>query len=243
MCGRFAFIFQHVDFIRQLGLRRVPAAITTRYNIAPQSDIPVILRSRKTDQIECHMLNWGFNAPAPDRVGGRPRQLHNARGESAFQKQTFAESFANRRCLIPASGFYEWNEETRAPYYVSAPEGTYLAFAGLWRAEQSADDPDQPRRVAATILTGPAAPPFDTVHHRFPVCLGTGDYDRWLNPTTPVSVLRDMMACAPPENTRIWPVSRDVGRAGAEGAHLMLPLTDGDMNATHPSQQRQNTLL
>ena len=232
MCGRFVFTFQHDNFIRQFGLRAAPA-LASSYNIAPQAAIPVIVRSRKTGDVECHLLNWGFAGGVGERV------LHNARAETAHEKPTFAPSFATRRCIIPATGFYEWNEESRAPYYVSAPEGAYLAFAGLWRAERP--DADAPPLLACAILTGAAQAPFDRVHHRFPVCLGADDYDLWLNPTTAPDTLKRLVTCAPPAGTRVWPVSRQVGRIAANDPDLILPIDAPDKPMS--SQPGQSTLI
>lgn len=216
MCGRFTFIAQHQDFIRQFGLRDAPA-LTTSYNIGPDAEIPVILRSRKTNAIECHLLRWGFPGIEPGRL------MNNARSETAHEKASFRDSFATRRCIIPASGFYEWNEDTRQPYYASPLDG-YFGFAGLWTvtaAKQSGDPPN----LRCTILTQEAVPPFTHMHHRFPVILPPETYEDWLSPETPITNLRAMVKISPPNNTQIWPVSRDVNRMANNSPELIIAAT------------------
>lgn len=216
MCGRFAFIYQHQDFIRQFGLRDVPV-LTTSYNIGPDAEIPVILQSRKTNAIECHLLRWGFPGIEPGRL------MNNARSETVHEKASFRDSFASKRCIIPASGFYEWNEDTRQPYYASPPNG-YFGFAGLWTVT-APQQPGEPPGLRCTILTQEAVPPFTQMHHRFPVILSPAAYGDWLSRETPVTTLRAMVKTPPSDDTQIWPVSRDVNRMANNSPDLIIAAT------------------
>lgn len=222
MCGRFTFVFQFDDFIRQFGLLRDTPAFKTSYNIGPDAEIPVILRSRKTDQIECHTLRWGFPGIEPGRL------MNNARSETVHQKASFRDSFAARRCIIPASGFYEWNEETRRPYYVS-PENGYFGFAGLWTAVR---DPagTAPPVLRCIILTQAADHPYTAAHHRFPVVIPHAAYGTWLGPETPTAVLQTLVTSPPPVGTRIWPVCNNVNRMANNDESLISPI-DHDANS------------
>lgn len=139
-----------------------------RGEICPGDRAAVLARSR-TGQRSAFVMRWGF--------GLDKRLVFNARSESASDKPMFRDSMRQRRCLVPASGYFEWDHrEPKPPRYLFAPEeGGMMFMAGLYRPEAS------PVGHAFTILTRDAAPELAPFHPRMPVIL-TGEYAaQWLD--------------------------------------------------------------
>jgi putative SOS response-associated peptidase YedK len=152
--------------------------IRRRYNIAPSQEAPVIRRAREGGGREMAMLRWGlvpFWAKDPS-VGSR---MINARSETVVQKPAFREAFQARRCVIPASGFYEWTGEPRhrVPHAISIEGRPLIAFAGLWERWK---DPKGESLHTYTILTTPANRFVSPMHDRMPAILAEGEIDTWL---------------------------------------------------------------
>ena len=133
MCGRYATALSRAEWS---GLFPVaPASLELpepRYNLAPSQGAPVIRELEGERNLE--LLRWGLVpawAKSPEAVR---HNLFNARGESVAEKPSFRAAFRSRRCLMPASGFFEWHtsEAGKQPYYISRTDGAPLVFAGLW---------------------------------------------------------------------------------------------------------------
>jgi len=115
----------------------------------------------------------------------------NARADTVHQKPMFRHAFQHRRCLIPASGYFEWDQHTRQPYYFYAHEQAVMAFAGLWSHWKNAST----GRVIdnCTILTGSAPQSFADIHPRMPVILSQEHDNTWLNSQSSTETLRDLL--------------------------------------------------
>jgi putative SOS response-associated peptidase YedK len=163
-----------------------------RYNIAPTQDILVVRAEAKTSQRELAMLRWGLIPVwAKGPQGGPP--LINTRGETVAEKSTFRHALRRRRCLIPADGFFEWQQtpgvSTRGkkqPFFIHRRDDGPLAFAGLWDSWIS-KGPKRPGREplrieSCTIVTTAANATLAPLHDRMPVILSPGDYECWLDP-------------------------------------------------------------
>ncbi|MGF1544207.1 MAG: SOS response-associated peptidase [Parvularculaceae bacterium] len=167
-----------------------PDPFPPRYNIAPTQPIAVVRRGVDGAR-ECALVRWGFipswaKGDALGRFLGKP--LINARAETAADKPTFRSAFRRRRCLVPASGYYEWRTEAggRQPYLVAPADGrTPVAFAGIW---ETALDPDGGEVDAAAILTIAAGPSMRAFREREPVVIPRDGYGLWLDgdETSPV---------------------------------------------------------
>jgi putative SOS response-associated peptidase YedK len=134
----------------------------------------------------------------------------NARAETVADKPMLRSAFKSRRCIIPASGFYEWTGEpgAKVPHYFSSPEGRPLAFAGLW---ESWHDPESGETVlSATIIVGPANEWMSRFHDRAPILLEPCDFEAWLSGAAKGELLR------PPREDALqeWIVSSRVNRSG-----------------------------
>ena len=129
MCGRFTIV-PTIDFHERFGLPAGPA-VSPRYNVAPGQEVPVIIREDRNRAVP---MIWGYVLSyAMDPVGGRA--MINARAETLLEKPAFRDAVQKNRCLVPASGFYEWKKEgTRGvPFYVHLKTTPLFSFAGLLR--------------------------------------------------------------------------------------------------------------
>ena len=170
------------------------------------------------------VMIWGL-IPSWSR---EPAGLINARAETLEEKPSFSESFARRRCLILADGFYEWrrNGKQRHPYYFQMKDEAPFAFAGLWdRWRKPDDETSSVRRSAAittcSIITTTPNELLATIHDRMPVILAPEDYAKWLNENARPDALREMLAPFPASEMKSFPVSSEVNHAAAEGPQLV----------------------
>jgi putative SOS response-associated peptidase YedK len=184
-----------------------------RYNLAPTQDALVIRRSGNA--IDISPVRWGFPKP-----GGHPGEVINARAETADTLAMFKDSMARHRCLIPASGFYEWDrcpDGSKQPWHLAA-DGPLFFLAGLWREEQG-----RPRFVTLTFETPEAFEP--AIHHRMPGVVRPEDAAAWLSPDlTDPARARDLArpfgdpAAFP---IRAWPISTRVNTPRSDDPTLL----------------------
>jgi len=193
-----------------------------RYNIAPPQDEVAI----RVDEGQRRMvlLNWGL-IPfwAKDRKIGY--KTINARAETAHKTPSFRAAFRSRRCLIPASGYFEWDKKaaTKQPYFIHRADDNPIAFAGLW--EHWEDQGGNEVVESCTILTTNAAEPVAQLHDRMPVILEPEDFDLWLDTQEGhIERLQELLRPAAPGVLAMYPVSRYVNKAGNEGARCIEPV-------------------
>ena len=173
MCGRYTLtnpdpmgIGARFDVLESAG-----AADPPRYNIAPTD--PVLAVRRRDDGVrDLGRLRWGL-VPGRWAEKGSGRPLINARAETLESQSAFRESFQQRRCLIPADGFYEWltDERGKRPVWLSRPDGELFAFAGIWARLPVKDSDDVLHSCA--IVTCPPNELVRPIHNRMPVILGS----------------------------------------------------------------------
>ena len=223
MCGRYTL---------QLGdggvreLARHCAAISQepqvadRFNIAPGQEC-LAVRQQRDGVRTLELLWWGFAGQAG---GGRRCQLNiNARAETVAEKWSFRDAFAQRRCLIPATGYYEWTRSqagTREPWLIR-PRGevTTMAMAGIWQPRETGEQV----QAEFAVLTVAANPAVAALHHRMPMVLAEHHFSTWLNPALSTDAGHTMQGDA----QRFVPESRRVGRyvnsARNEGPECVRP--------------------
>jgi len=150
--------------------------------------------------------------------------LFNARSESAAEKPSFRDAMRSRRCILPATGFYEWQareDGPKQPFHFVRVDGEPLAFAGLWSTNSKA----APASVSCTMLTTSANQDMADVHDRMPVILERESWGRWLDPyESDPQRLEDLLAPSPPQTLRSYPVAREVGNARVDKPSLVRPL-------------------
>jgi putative SOS response-associated peptidase YedK len=222
MCGRYAIATSRLPRIENALGVALPE-VTPRYNVAPTQTVPIV-RATAERRYELVEARWGL-IPAWSKEPRTAYATFNARVETVAAKPAFRAAYRARRCLVPASGFYEWREEAgrRQPWYFSAADGQELAFAGLWEEWRG---PESPPVLSCTIIVGAANDLVAPIHDRMAVILGPDDYATWLDPAQdPATVGAFLHPCSSPW-LRGWRVSRAVNTAGAEGAALIAPLPD-----------------
>ena len=179
MCGRFALFAGREELAKHFGVTLEDMEITPRYNVAPSQAV-LAIRAGEQGGREAVRLHWGF-VPSWAKDPSIGNRMINARADTAPEKPAFRAAFKSRRCLIPASGFYEWQAtggKGKQPYFIRAKDGTPLAFAGLW--EHWRPGKDEPRVESCTILTTTANATMAPIHDRMPVILDPADYAAWL---------------------------------------------------------------
>ncbi len=218
MCGRFVIKASPSELIARFGLDEC-ADFGPRFNIPPGTDVPVIRQSPEGKRV-LHLLRWGLvpHWAKDPTIGAR---LNNARGESLAEKPSFRDAFKRRRCLVPASGFYEWKTDGRVkqPFYISLKSGEPMAMAGLWESWTAPDG--NILRTVCIVTTGPNAL-MQPIHERMPVIIGAEHWQGWL--AEPAEDMQALLAPYATDAMQAWPVSRRVSRATEDDAGLSEPI-------------------
>jgi putative SOS response-associated peptidase YedK len=219
MCGRYSLIY-----IDDLGKRFrifVPAlGIRSHYNIAPSQMAPVIVQR---EHLEMVMMQWGL---IPQWVTDQKKSVHpvNAKAETLAKKPMFCNLLKNRRCLVPASGFYEWRREgkRKIPYYIHLNNSPLFAIAGLYDVWYDACNEPHP---TYTIITTDANERVAPLHDRMPVILRQEHECRWLTGDTPTpDEMKKILVPYPPNEMDAYPVSPLVNSPDADDERLIQPL-------------------
>lgn len=189
MCGRYAVTLPPDAMATLFGSADRPN-LSPRWNVAPTQSAPMVAIGKAGDRrIVC--ARWGLRPAwmAKDLPTG---PLFKARSETVAAKPSFAKAFAQKRCLIPADGFYEWQRDGKAriPYFVARPDKQPIAFAGIWEA---APDGEGGTMVSMAMITCAALASFIVIHDRFPVVLQQDDWDDWLSRETPKRTLQRLL--------------------------------------------------
>ncbi len=216
MCGRYAL---HGPKSRRRREHEWLDGLDTfepRYNVAPSDTMPIVRLADGVPKVVA--ARWGL-VPfwAGDvKIGFK---TINARAETVATKPAFREAYRRRRCLVPASGYYEWQAGAngKQPYYFTSPEPSPLVFAGLWEMWKS---PTGDRLTSYTIIVCAPDPLTKTVHDRMPVILGEHEWNRWLADPDVGDLLQPIHANA----LQCWPVSTRVNTARNDDPSLILPL-------------------
>jgi putative SOS response-associated peptidase YedK len=219
MCGRFALVSSTEELVDELKLDHT-IDLAPRYNIAPSQQVAVVV-SPDGQSREMRWMGWGL-IPSWAKDPKIGYKLINARGETVAEKPSFRAAFKRRRCLIPASGFYEWQpteSKRKQPYYIHGD--CPLAFAGLWEEWQAADgEPIQ----TCTIITTAANELMAPIHDRMPVILMESDRALWLDPTATPEKLQSILVPCDSAALTAYPVSTLVNSPQSDLAECIEPL-------------------
>jgi putative SOS response-associated peptidase YedK len=218
MCGRFNQTASGQEIAEEFSLDEAPDLLP-RYNIAPTQPIAVVGVQPKTGRRGLATLTWGL---VPRTSPGGERGFINARAETAWEKASFREAFARRRCLIPATGFYEWQKldpKRRQPWLIRLVSGRVFAFAGLWEPP-----PASGGTPTCTILTTEPNDVARPIHDRMPVILDPTDYERWLDPaaTLPAEV-RPLLRPYAADLMTAFPVTTAVNNPAFDDPTCLVP--------------------
>ncbi len=217
MCGRYASA-RPADDLASLYDARVDAEVAPDYNIAPTATVPVVLQPGRDAPLEERLLTaatWGFRRP-----GSAAAVVINARVETVADRGLFAGSFRQRRCLLPADGWYEWVRADGAkpqPWFVAPRDGGVLALAGVWRVDPAADGAPTLRVV---VITGAATEPLTWLHDRTPMVVAPAAWDAWLDAGARVDP-RDLLTPATVAAVDARAVGRAVNSVANNGPQLL----------------------
>ena len=229
MCGRYVVAYDPNKLISGFSVVRV-TPFPKRWNVAPMSMVPVVHDTREGERV-ADLMRWGL-LPHWAKDEKLAAKLNNARAEGMADKPSFRQAVRRRRCLLPASGFYEWQAtpEGKQPWYISPRDADadepLFAFAGLfeaWRAPGAGADADW--LLTCCIVTTAANALMAPIHERMPVTIAREHWAQWLDrKLQEPAALAPLMAPADPARMQAWPVSRAVGRSSVEGEALIEPL-------------------
>lgn len=228
MCGRFVSAAPPDELANYFSAQMVAEKLLEQdYNVAPTNDVYVVTSDGQTRRLDAY--HWGLVPPwAKDPSAGN--RMINARCETLSDKPVYRKPFAKRRCLIPATGFYEWKkvpgQRRKQPMYAHRPNDEPFAFAGLWerwspkKSDGSYDDSEQLR--STTIITCAPNEVMKPIHDRMPVILPASAWDKWLDPTfDDLDALGELLVPAPPGLLVVHPVSPDVNDVRNNGPQLI----------------------
>ena len=221
MCGRFTSQAKPAEIEQEFDVEITDEKLfVPRYNIAPTQIIPVILEKQGKRIIEG--LRWGLipSWAKDDSIGNK---LINARAETLAEKPSFKNAFQSRRCLIPASGFYEWMKQAKGakqPFYFSLKDKEIFGFAGLY--EQWQDKETGKQLETFTIITTEANQVLEPIHERMPVILKAENYAQWLDAKEKdINKLQQLLAPYPSDEMASYAVSKAVNAPGNDGEKLI----------------------
>lgn len=221
MCGRFVITSPPAALRQMFGYADQPN-FPPRHNIAPTQPIPVVILENGGRHFR--LMRWGL-VPAWVKDAREFALLINARAETVAEKPAFKNAMKRRRCLIPADGYYEWHAagNRKRPHFIHRRDGVPIGLAGL---AETWIGPNGEELDTVAIVTAPASADLSALHHRVPVTIAPGDFERWLD-CGAHDVEEAMALLRPPrEGEFAWhEVSTRVNRVANDDSQLILPIT------------------
>jgi putative SOS response-associated peptidase YedK len=221
MCGRFTRKYTWREIHELYSLTSPASNLQPRFNICPTTTIDTVISVDGARKL-AHM-RWGL-IPAWWQKPLRDMKLatFNARAESVSEKPMFREAFRRHRCLIPASGYYEWEDTPggKQPHYFTRRDGKVISIAGIWDEWKNIET-GEPMRSCAMLITEPNAFAAE-IHDRMPVILEENVFERWLSGAGGLDLLKP----AAESVLQRWPVSKRVNssRTSDDDATLIEPV-------------------
>jgi putative SOS response-associated peptidase YedK len=263
MCGRYASARKRIELLEEFSVQsdRTAEELKPDYNVAPTKPVYAVMTRQPDDrdgaegqpagrvgdgaaagespdsgdgaaQRQLRVVRWGL-VPfwAKDvKIGSR---MINARAETVAEKPAFRRAFAQRRCLLPADGYYEWQQQdgVKQPIYITRADGDPLAFAGLyelWRDPSVPRDDPEAWLWTATVITTSAPDELGHIHDRMPMVIDPATWADWLDPANrEVSDLRSLLLPAAVGGLTTYPVSTAVNSVRNNGPSLIEPIDSG----------------
>jgi putative SOS response-associated peptidase YedK len=220
MCGRYTLAAGPEYISEYFGLESPLPDFQPSYNISPGGDVPVIWQA-PADGRACSMMHWGL-IPHWAKEPSTKYRMINAKAETLDERPAYRSAFRHRRCLIPASGFYEWKAEPngKQPYYIQPANAELFAFAGLWEYWEGNHTIN-----SCTIITIPANHSIAAIHDRMPGLIARQHFSTWLDPNfNETPALQALLL--PDENidVKIHPVSKTVNNPATDNPELIEPV-------------------
>ena len=252
MCGRYASARSRVELLEEFVVQRdrVDEPLAPDYNVAPTKPVyAVMTRKSRPDRPapgdlaqpgtpdsapstarELRIVRWGL-VPSWAKDLSIGSRMINARSETVSEKPAFRNAFARRRCLLPADGYYEWQQPPagtkgpKQPYFICRPDHGPLAFAGLyelWRDRSMPEDDPAAWLWTAAVITTTAPDELGEIHDRMPMVIDRASWSDWLDPAnTDAADVRALLAPAAAHGLITYPVSLAVNSVRNNGPELV----------------------
>lgn len=235
MCGRYVSVAADSDLTAEFDVEQVvDDPPPPSYNVAPTDDVRMVVQPKPRDPAaqavrQLRTARWGLVPSwSKDPKGGA--RMINARIETVTVKPAFRKAAATRRCLLPALGYYEWQQTDsgKVPYFLHDPDGQLLAMAGLyefWRDPDKADDDPTRWLVTCTVITQQAPDLLGEIHDRNPVVVPPEFREAWLDCSSgDEATAARILDALPPARLEPYVVGRDVGNVRNNGPELIDPV-------------------
>ena len=234
MCGRFVITSPPAALRQIFGYAEQPN-FPPRHNVAPTQPIPVVLLENGGRHFR--LMRWGL-VPAWVKDPRKFSLLINARSETVQEKPAFKNAIKRRRCLVPADGYYEWQDRDgrKRPFFIHRSDGQPVGFAALAETWMG---PNGEEIDSVAIVTAPASPDLAVLHHRVPVTISRDDFERWLDGRANDAGEVMPLLVGPAEGEFVWhEISTRVNRVANDDPQLLLPITDEERTAEEPKPKK-----
>lgn len=226
MCGRFTLRTAASVLAEHFALFEMPP-FSQRFNIAPSQPVAVVRLAPQQTQPrrQIAQVRWGL-IPSWAKDPAVGNRMINARAETAAEKPAYRAAFRQRRCLVAADGFYEWQGtgKRKQPYFIRLHDDRPFAFAGLW---ETWEGPDHSFIESCTLLTTEPNELVRSIHDRMPVILAADDYEQWLDPAVQnPEQLASLLGPYPSEEMTADPVSTYVNSPAHDNPKCIEPERD-----------------
>lgn len=221
MCGRFGLTRPDKLDLRRFGVTGFPE-LPPRFNVAPGTDVLVV--REKQGERGAALLRWGLVPWWADdpSIGAR---MANARSDTAFAKPAFRDPMRQRRCLIPADVFYEWQvvpgQRRKQPFAVALKSGEPFALGGIWDSWRPRDGQSTEGVATCAILTTEPNALLTPIHDRMPVIVPSGRYSAWLDARTPAPAIQEILQPYPSEDMKAWRISTRINKTEEDGPQVL----------------------
>jgi len=208
------------------------------YNVAPTDDVYAVTAEDGYRKLETY--HWGLVPRWADNPSVGSRMI-NARAETVATKGAFRPALDERRCIVPADGFYEWKvvpgRPKKQPMFIRSTDRHPLAFAGLWETWRDRANPAAGILHSCTVITTAANDLMAPVHDRMPVILPVDAWSAWLDADADLDHLLALLVPAAPGTLELHPVSTDVGNVRNNDPHLIDEIDPDDLASTTDGAQ------
>lgn len=222
MCGRFDETVSLQELAERFAAAYDELSFEPRFNIAPSQEVPCVVHGASGARLQ--LLKWGLvpHWAKDPKIGYK---MINARAETIATKPSFRQSFQQRRCLVPATGFFEWKKQgkTKQPFRITRRDHVPFAMAGLW--DEWLNEQTGEILHSFTIITTDANKQVRTLHDRMPVILQRQDEPSWIDPNiADTARLQTLLKPYAPDDLRCYPVSPRVNSPQNDDPELIKPL-------------------
>lgn len=227
MCGRYTLHTKAEELAKRYNIARIPHDMPANFNVAPGQQMPIIIEQDGKRQLE--FMQWGLipSWSKDPRIGYK---LINARDDTIFDKPIWRNVILKKRCLIPASGFYEWQKApdvkkvSKQPFYIHPKQIELFSFAGVWETWK---DKNNQEHMTYSIITTEPNKEMAAIHNRMPVILHPVDEPKWLEPSRVTrSSIEPLLRTYEDDKLEIYKVSKDVNSPRNNDEHLVYHLSE-----------------